>query len=80
MIRNLANFGVGDYDAGFRFDVKRAVCDHATRSGHQNTNDEEESLQLLAFERGLALLEKCADAFVLVFRRETQREKIDFTS
>ena len=72
--------GVGNYNSGFRFDVQSAVCDHATGSGHQNTNDEEESLQLLAFERGLALLQECADAFVLVFRRETQRKQINFAA
>ena len=80
LVGDLANAGVGDDDAGLCLNVKSAVSDHATRSGHQNTNDEEESLQLLAFERGLALLKECADAFVFVFRRKTKRKQINFAS
>ena len=80
LIRNLPDTGVSDHNPGLWLNVKRAVSDHATGSGHQNTNEEEESLQLLSFERGLALLEECADAFVLVFRRETERKKINFAA
>jgi len=76
----LADAGVGDDDTGFGLNIKRAVGNHATGSGNQNTNDEEESLQLLAFERGLALLEEGADALVLVFGRETERKQINFTA
>ena len=34
------------------------------------------SMTLLSFERSFSLLKKCADAFILVFSRKTQRKEI----
>lgn len=90
VVRQLSNVGFSDDDCGFWFDVKRPVGNHATSGCEHDAYDEEErfhftravgmparSQVLLTLERRLSLLEKRADAFVFIFRREAQRKQIN---